>query len=720
MKILLVTPPLTQLNTPYPATAYLAGYLTHKGFNVQQLDLGIELVDQLFTKAKLSELFDAVEENADKSFVDAKILAQRARYEQTVDSVISFLRGNDLSLANRIVKRGYLPEGDRFKGAVDLEYAFGEMGYVDMAKHLATLYIEDISDFIRRNITPHFELIRYAESLCVSLPSFDDLHQQLQGESNLIDSLMLDIMADSFQAVEPQLIGFSVPFPGNLYGALKCSQWLKASHPEVAIAMGGGYVSTELRQMSDIRLFEYVDYLIFDDGENAVEQLALFLDGKADASTLVRTSYLQDGAIADATNHQQNIKGEDRVAPLFSQLPLSKYVNLIETANPMLKLWSDGRWNKLILAHGCYWAKCAFCDVNLDYIARFEPYDAVAIVDMMENVMAQTGQSGFHFVDEAAPPVMLKKLSLEIIKRQLNVTWWANIRFEKRFTRDLALLMARAGCIAVSGGLEVASDRILKLINKGIDIKQTSAVTRAFSDAGIMVHAYLMYGFPSESTQETIDSLEVVRQLFEQGLIQSAFWHRFAMTVHSPAGTTPEKYGAKRLSAKINTFANNETFFKDSSDTNLPMLGEGLRKATYNYMHQLGFDKPVQSWFDSRVPRSTISSTLVQGYLVTPKHEVLAERGSYVWIADGFQLLLTDSRRPKLHIFSKGKVVEVILRAEEILFWEDFFRLLEENGGLLDVEAIKSTAEHHLLGAEGALLASKVWKTLRKNGLIQV
>ena len=720
MRILLVTPPLTQLNTPYPATPYLAGYLSKQGAEVYQQDLGIEFIDRLFTADMLAKVFDSVDDAGITSHADAKMVALRHRYIATIDSVIAFLRGGDATLANRIAKRGFLPEGERFRHLADLEFMFGDLGVVDRAKHLATLYIEDISDFIRRNVSPHFELIRYAESLCVALPTFDSLKAAVDGDPNLIDRLIVDTFSVYFDEVKPDVVGFTVPFPGNLYAALICAKWLKKNRPNVRVLMGGGYVSTELRDLSDPRLFEYIDYLLYDDGEISILRLLEHLDGKRKEDTLVRTSFLKNGKIVNVNNAPLNVAGSERPAPLYSQLPIGKYLDMVETPNPMLKLWSDGRWNKLILAHGCYWAKCAFCDVTLDYIKRFEPYDASSIVDMMEDVMAQTGQSGFHFVDEAAPPALLKKISLEIIRRGLTVSWWANVRFERNFTRDLCLLMARAGCIAVSGGLEVASDRLLTLMNKGVDIKQTAKVTSAFSSAGILVHAYLMYGFPSETTQETIDSLEVVRQLFEQKLIQSAFWHRFAMTVHSPAGCNPEKYGTKHLSSKKNPFANNEIFFTDKADTNLEMLGEGLRKATYNYMHNLGFEKNVVAWFDGRVPQAKVSPTLIAGYLVTVKNEHFPESGTLVWLADGYQLQLTDSRRPKLHIFNQSKMVEVIFRLEEIGFWENFFLLLEEKGCFVDVEQVENLAKSHLPGGIEAISGSKVWKSLRKNGLVVV
>ena len=149
----------------------------------------------------------------------------------------------------------------------------------------------------------------------------------------------------------------------------------------------------------------------------------------------------------------------------------------------MHSLWSDGRWNKLTMAHGCYWGKCTFCDISLDYISLYEPIAATILVDRMEQLIAQTGEQGFHFVDEAAPPALMRAVALEILKRKLTVTWWTNIRFEKNFTQDLCHLLKASGCIAVSGGLEVASDRLLKLIDKGVTVEQVAQVTRSFTAA---------------------------------------------------------------------------------------------------------------------------------------------------------------------------------------------------------------------------------------------
>jgi hypothetical protein len=274
--------------------------------------------------------------------------------------------------------------------------------------------------------------------------------------------------------------------------------------------------------------------------------------------------------------------------------------------NPMHRLWSDGRWNKLTVAHGCYWKKCSFCDVSLDYISRYDAASAEVLVDRIEAIVKETGQTGFHFVDEAAPPKSLKALAAELQQRKTSISWWGNVRFEKSFTPELCQQLADSGCIAISGGLEVASDRLLKLMKKGVSVDQVARVTKAFADAGVLVHAYLMYGFPTQTVQDTVDALELVRQLFEAGCIHSGFFHRFACTVHSPVGQHPEEYGVKLLPLPRGTFAKNDVGFIDPTGVDHDQLGLALKKAIYNYMHGIGLDEDVRRWFNLRVPKTTV------------------------------------------------------------------------------------------------------------------
>ena len=616
-RVLLLTPPFTQLNTPYPATAYLKGFLNTRNIHSNQVDLGIELILKLFSSTGLPALFREIEINGGKLSKNCrKMLGTKEDYFRTIDPVISFLQGKNPSLAYLICAGDFLPEASRFKNLDDLEWAFGTMGISDKAKHLATLYLEDISDLIIEGIDPHFGFSRYAEQLGRSASTFDELHSELTKPDSFIDKLLIGLLEEKIRQFEPTLVGLSVPFPGNLYCALKCGQWIRKHFPLIKTVLGGGFANTELRSLSDPRVFDYVDFISLDDGEAPLLQLIDYLDNKIDQADLKRTFLVEQGQVAyHIGDHIKDIAQAAVGTPDYSDLPLENYLSVIEVVNPMHRLWSDGRWNKLTLAHGCYWAKCTFCDTSLDYIKRYQPNTAALLCDRLEAIIKQTGTFGFHFVDEAASPALLRSLAKEIIARKLTVAWWTNIRFEQSFTAELCQLLKQSGCIAVSGGLEVASNRLLKLINKGVTVEQAARVAANFSDSGIMVHTYLMYGFPTQTVQETIDSLEVVRQLFELGIVQSGFWHHFALTAHSEVGLHPEKFNIIRDTSETGTFANNDLTYSDPTACDHDAFSYGLRKSLFNYMHGIGFEFPLQEWFDFKVPKPRISKNYLEKVL---------------------------------------------------------------------------------------------------------
>jgi radical SAM superfamily enzyme YgiQ (UPF0313 family) len=633
-QFLLVTPPFTQLNTPYPATAYLKGFLNTKKASSIQADLGIEVILEIFSANGLSALFTEIgTKDLELSQNAERIIALQSDYIQTIDSVILFLQGKNPSLAHLICQDDFLPEASRFNELDELDWAFGIMGTQDKAKHLATLYLEDISDLIVETVDPHFGFSRYAERLGRSALSFDELYDSLQQEITYTDHILLRLLEKRLQESDPQIAAFSVPFPGNLYAAFRAAQYIKQHFPHIKTVMGGGYPNTELRSLSDARVFEFFDFITLDDGEAPIENLLEHVSGNRAIADLKRTFTLIDQQVVYCNQSTTpDYKQRDLGTPDYSDLLLDRYISVIEIVNPMHRMWSDGRWNKLTMAHGCYWGKCTFCDISLDYIQIYEPATAKILVDRMEELILQTGQNGFHFVDEAAPPALMRELALEIIRRKLVVSWWTNIRFEKSFTRDLCLLLKISGCIAVSGGLEVASDRLLDLIDKGVTVAQVAQVTRNFTETGIMVHAYLMYGFPTQTVLETIDSLEMVRQLFETGILQSGFWHQFAMTAHSPIGLNPEKFDVIRETG-TGSFANNDLMHSDKTGIDHDQFSYGLKKSLYNFMHGIGFDLPLQNWFDFKVPRTSIAPTFIE-QAIEEDHEMsfIKPSSRVVWL----------------------------------------------------------------------------------------
>lgn len=467
-RLLLLTPPLLQTNTPYPATMHLTGFLRSRGFDVHQRDLSIKVAR------------DVLLEYGD----------------ETTDELLEFL-----------------------SGPAPIE-----------AKRDASDAIEDLAIWIRDNVDSDFGFSRYAEHLCRAVTDFAELEKRVR-KKGVMDKPLERRLKEAMDEVKPTMVGVTCPFPGTLVAAFKIAKYLKRKYPKVKTFIGGGYVSTELREITAKGPHKYFDKFMFDEG---YAPFAEMLGTKCEECEI--PSFVQ---------------------PSYDGIDWGEYFDIVETDNFVTSLWSAGKWLKLIMARGCYWHKCAFCDVRLPYIGCFNMPKASDIVDCLEAFFPSCQLSGVHFVDEAMPPALVSAVCDEILKRGLDIEWWGNIRFDLAFTPALAKKMAKAGCIAVTGGLECADDRLLKLMNKGITLKSAEKVLKGFKAARIFVHAYLMYDFPTQTKAEQKGAERYVKSLAKKGLIQSCYWHRFALTVHSPIARNPEKFGIIVKPLKSN-FARNE------------------------------------------------------------------------------------------------------------------------------------------------------------------
>jgi hypothetical protein len=730
--VLLITPPFTQLNTPYPATAYIKGYLNTLGRKSFQSDLGIKVILRIFSKEGLQKVFDTINHSGtgNLSANSKRIFKLRDEYLYTIDPVIKFLQFDNPTLAYTICEGDFLPQASRFDQLDDLEWAFGTMGIQDKARHLATLYLEDLGDLIQEALDPHFGFSRYAERLGRSATSFDPLYQSLEGALSFTDQFLIEELEKEIQLSKPYLVCISTPFPGNLYGALRCGDYIKRNYPQIKVAMGGGYPNTELRSLNEPRVFKYLDYITLDDGERPLTCLLEYLDGEREINLLKRTFTLIDGEVHYINGAKNSdIPFSQTGTPDYSGLPLDQYLSVIEIANPMHRLWSDGRWNKLTMAHGCYWKKCSFCDISLDYIKNYEPVSASLICDRMEELIAQTGETGFHFVDEAAPPALMREVALEILKRKLKVTWWTNIRFEERFTYDLCRLLKASGCIAVSGGLEVASDRLLKMMQKGVTVSQVARVARNFTDSGIMVHAYLMYGFPTQTAQETIDSLEMVRQLFMNNVLQSGFWHLFAMTSHAPIGIDPASFNVIKTGPEKGLFADNDLSHEDPLGTEHEKFSVGLKKSLFNFMHGICFEYDLQDWFDFKVPRTSVPGDFIYKALLEAPYPLLKPNSKVVWLGNFPELIQYSYNKKgkkisasKLVFENKTKRTEIKIDPSSAIWLSEIMEELIPHNGKKEMTLgmLQEKYEAGGLGNFEKFIQSSDWQLLVEEGLVTV
>ena len=721
-RVLLLIPPLTQLNTPYPSTAYLTGFLESRGIAAEQADLGIEMVLRLFSQTGLRRLFTQVRKHDAALPPEATaMLAREQAYLEWIEPVISFLQGRNPDVASLLRRPGTLPRGPRFRGRMTLVRS---MPPEDRAKHMATLFLEDLADLVQATVSPHFALSRYAEHIARSASSFDGMIAALHAAPTLTDDFMLEALHRHLDRVEPTLVGLSVPFPGNLYGAFRIAQTIKQHRPDLPIALGGGYANTELRRIADPRVFDYVDFITLDDGERPLLSLIEHLDGRRPRKDLCRTFYRDQGRVVFADNPElSDFSMNDVGCPTYRGIDLDRYMTILDSANPMHRLWSEGHWNKLTVAHGCYWKQCTFCDVGLNYIGRYEMTPTERLIGQIEQVITETGRRGFHFVDEAAPPAALKSLALALLERGLDISWWGNIRFEEAFSPDLCRLLAASGCIAVTAGLETASDRLLDKMKKGITVDQTALVASAFRKAGILVHAYLMYGFPSETIQETMDSLERVRQLMAADVIQSAFWHRFTTTAHSPIGLKPAANGLRILGPEFQGFAHNDLLHQDQAGATPEWIGEGLRRSMLNFLEGRGFDMDVREWFEHPTPKPRVAASWVRRLLKDrpTKDDPKLER-RFVWLG-GTPVSESAGRTTRLVLPGLESRCAVTLPKHEATWVENLIQQsTPRNGASHSYPLLRSVSATFPGGAQQfeKLLGTARWKNMRSAGLLLV
>ncbi len=675
--ILILQPPLVQLNTAYPAGAYLKSFFSQLKEDYPQWSLGhIRWVDccnrlfhRIFCRQGLAHIFSATEKRAlaqaerweqegrhEEVFNVRRYLSQKEDWIRWIDAVVAIVQGQGRELCHDFVASPAVPRGQRMENFMA---GLDAMPTVDEGVILASLALADVADYIAAFYDTSFQLVRYGESLAASHRGFEVVEQGM--EAPVLRDFYQPVVADLVQQAREQLQGgsrllvcVSCPFPGTLAAALyTCRYFKKQLGDRAFVVMGGGYVNTELRQVQEPALAVYLDGLSYDRGygsywdffrrleqwdgaagrfppqvkRESVYKLRFFCDGQENsfAGGEKGSDGWQDFVAADAGNWQQEEwrvvrrVEEDftaRLVPDFSDIDLSRYPRLADSTNPMHRLWSDGAWLKAYLAHGCYWHQCAFCDTSLDYVCGYQKTNVPSLHESLYRQAYSQGAAGIHLVDEAAPPSALRDFALENLRRERPLVFWGNIRYEKVFTRDLADLLSHGGLRAVSGGIEIASGTGLDAVHKGTDLDSIVSACAAFKEAGILTHAYMIYGYWMETPQLLIDSMETLRQLFAAGLLDSAFWHKFVLTRHSRVfqewrqGMHPELVPLDWQQGADSIFATNDLRFQGEEKSR--RYGGPLNTALSAWMLGQHLERPVQKWFPFPMPRPSVSPRLVE------------------------------------------------------------------------------------------------------------
>ncbi len=656
MKTIIIQPPLVQLNSPYPSGAYLSSFFRLNENNdggpdgssssVLWLDLSIKLVRRIFSRAGLELLFSRAEQkalslsrqyhqdgNEDASLAVKDYLLQSDLWIRSIDSIFSVLtdgsRESGREFCHKFISSPFSPRGPRMASLIE---NLDHEPTTDDARNLACMAIADLADFITFTFDDQFSLVRYAESLTVSETSFSSIEKAVG--SPVLETFYAPILEEEFSGQtaassmmetaaeeDPILVCISVPFAGTFTASLFTGKWLKEKFgKKIRISMGGGFINTELRSAEEKSLAHYTDFFSYDRGYGSYKAMmdGGLLKAFSGKSTYKLRQFCGDTIIAQEEKNPEYEHYENeltaKIVPDYSDINFSLYPRLADDTNPMQRLWSDGTWLKAYLAHGCYWHRCAFCDTTLDYVKSYRMTGIRNLFDGLVPQLKEHGLNGIHFVDEAMPPVAMEKFALLAASRMPSLSWWGNIRFEKTFSRDLADILSYGGLTGVSGGIEIATGSGLDSINKGTDIQSIVGACCALKEAGILIHAYMIYGYFGESDQDTINSMETLRQFYSLGLLDSCFWHKFVLTRHSTIyeewqnGMHPDLCPYEPEQKGI--LAKNGLHFKGESKSE--KFGPGLNAALQAWMHGDKLNMSVNKWFDFKTPAPSIPHDYVE------------------------------------------------------------------------------------------------------------
>ena len=677
MKVLIITPPVIQLNSPYPSGAYLCSFFKNQNDECIWKDLNISLFYKIFsargmetlfslTEKKALEMADLAEAQNDKNtaFNLRRYVCTKQNWIDWIDFITAILCGKMREKEHEFLFSPFAPRGSRmenFLASLDREPT------VDDVRFLCSYALADLADYITAVFDKDFSLVRYAESLCVDERDFMQIQNQM--ESPVLKVFYEQVLQENLifaQNEIPDMICISVPFAGTFLPALYTASFIKKKYQnKIFVVMGGGFVNTQLRETAETGFSKFIDAFSFDRGYGSYIELKkhfvkiknheIFRQNRdllqnceqpnnqdcaqlnnANCAQLNNQDFGQPNTENCGQFYKLQLLYENKtilplwkdkkisqieneltatIVPDFNDIDFSVYPRVCDDLNPMHRIWNDGSWIKAYLAHGCYWHKCAFCDTQLDYVCGYKIVQTEKLFLKLLETADLKKVYGIHFVDEALPPKALKKFALLNVQNGKKLYFWGNVRFEKTFTKDFAAFLSYCGFGGASAGLEVATENGLKTINKGTDISSIISACAAFKEAGILVHAYMIYGFWNDTPQSIINSMETLRQFFEAGLLDSAFWHKFVLTKNSQVFYEWQNGLHKDLipiqnQNKKSIFADMNMHFK--GEQNFDKYSIPLENALNSWMHGRNLQTKVQKWFDFQVPSPTIPKNFVE------------------------------------------------------------------------------------------------------------
>ena len=349
-----------------------------------------------------------------------------------------------------------------------------------------------------------------------------------QPEANLFYRYYVDELIPRIVALEPKVVGISFIFRNQLLCGAVLARLIKAAIPTAHVTLGGELVSAWTDLLEHTRLLDSADSILPYEGEMGLLALGR---GRALAEVPNLCFRRADGTVQKNPTQKPRSLAEVP-APDYSWAPWDLY-------------FAPERTAPMVTARGCYWNRCTFCPEVVNPETRLRLAKVDRLCADMDRLHADYGATTFHFIDSALPPRTLKGVAEYIAETGRPYSWYGFSRLEPHLFRPgFADTLAKGGCRMLKLGLETASQRLLDGLDKKQDTGDVSRVLHALHDAGILVHAFLMFGTPYEEEADAEETLRFVRE--HAHAIQFMNCSIMNLAKGSPMSLDPAAHGISR------------------------------------------------------------------------------------------------------------------------------------------------------------------------------
>lgn len=511
MKFLFAAVPQWYPVSPYLAGALLAGQLKNAGFQAETYDFNVEFFNDILTKEYMEKCLEAA-----KSFCeDEKAMLASADFSDDINAK----RVKTAQVRKKIIEDYFKFDGDNISAIVDeLEYSMKVLKTKELFYDAEKLFkakdvIFSALDIASLPFAPSRIMLDNFIANSVFTYDFKDVDYQCK---NADVNMFLPYFEEKIKTLdfsEYSFIGLSITDLSQLVPGLTLARLLK-KHTNAKIGIGGNYifkVEPDLKKIPQI-FSEYCDYLTIGDGETAIVELAEYIAGKRDITDVHSLVYADEDGVVHTNERAPLLKLDAVSYPDFDSYDFSKYLSP-ETVIPVQ------------LGKGCYWGKCTFCDFYTGQ-QKFDMKSVIRAVDEVEYLSKKYNSKLFTFVDEAVPPKFYNEFAKEIKRRNIEIYYYSFARLEKAFTPEVLKNLYDSGARFFMWGYEAESERIMKLINKGIDLSCRKKILSDSRDAGLWNLCTFLLCYPTETPEELQSTIDVI---YDHELVNSCTPSNFAL-----------------------------------------------------------------------------------------------------------------------------------------------------------------------------------------------